>query len=118
VAHVGHVGLHTPGAPRNVISRSSAEAHFWHFGTDRAGTRLVSDAGSFGIDQAIYLADLQGVGEPAANWRYLLTPRSHSDLGVHLHPFLSPDGRCAFFNSDEMGLMQAYMLAGLPTAAH
>ncbi|MHB1355498.1 MAG: TolB family protein [Anaerolineae bacterium] len=112
--HIGHVGLNTPGAVRNVISRSITEQHFWHFGTDRAGKRLVSDAGSFGVDQAIYVAELQGVGEAAVSWRYLLTPHSHSELGVHLHPFLSPDGRCAFFNSDESGLPQAYMLAGLP----
>lgn len=116
--HVGHVGLHTPVAVRNVVSRTFDEPHFWHFGTDRAGTRMVSDAGSFGIHQAIYLADLQGLGKPAADWRYLLTPLSHSELGVHLHPFLSPDGRYAFFNSDESGLPQAYMIAGLPEVVH
>jgi len=112
--HIGHVGLHTPGTKRNEISRSFVEPHFWHFGTDRAGTRLVSDAGNFGVGQALYLAELQGMGDPAAGWHYLLSPRSHSDLGIHLHPFLSPDGRYAFFNSDESGLPQAYMLMGLP----
>jgi len=31
----------------------------------------------------------------------------------HLHPFLSPDGTMAFFNSDESGILQAYMIRGL-----
>jgi Tol biopolymer transport system component len=33
--------------------------------------------------------------------------------GSHIHPFLSPDGRMAFFNSDESGRLQAYMIRGL-----
>ncbi|MHB9033923.1 MAG: TolB-like translocation protein [Anaerolineae bacterium] len=110
----GHLGLHTPGARRNVLSRSFADAHFWHFGVDKTGDHVVSDAGGFGTSQAIYWAQLMGPNEPAARWQYLLTPRSHSDLGIHLHPFLSPDGLKAFFNSDESGVMQAYMLTGLP----
>ncbi len=28
------------------------------------------------------------------------------------HPFLSPDDRMVFFNSDESGLLQAYMVRG------
>jgi hypothetical protein len=31
-----------------------------------------------------------------------------------MHPFLSPDGKSAFFNSDESGTLQAYMIRGLP----
>jgi Tol biopolymer transport system component len=30
-----------------------------------------------------------------------------------MHPFLSPDGTMGFFNSDESGLLQAYMITGL-----
>ncbi len=40
-------------------------------------------------------------------------PRSTCDKGAHIHPFLSPDGTMAFFNSDESGLLQAYMIRGL-----
>ena len=32
---------------------------------------------------------------------------------AHIHPFLSPDGSMAFFNSDESGILQAYMIRGL-----
>jgi hypothetical protein len=31
---------------------------------------------------------------------------------MHLHPFLSPDGSMAFFNSTESGELQAYMATG------
>jgi Tol biopolymer transport system component len=33
--------------------------------------------------------------------------------GSHIHPFLSPDGRTAYFNSDESGTLQAYMIRGM-----
>ena len=42
------------------------------------------------------------------NGPYTKGPRS-----VHVHPFLSPDGNLAFFNSDESGLSQAYMIRAL-----
>ena len=32
----------------------------------------------------------------------------------HTHPFLSPDGKTGFFNSDESGVLQAYMIRNLP----
>ena len=31
----------------------------------------------------------------------------------HIHPFLAPDGKTAFFNSDESGTLQAYAITGL-----
>lgn len=42
-----------------------------------------------------------------------LNPRSSWKSEAHIHPFLSPDGRCGFFNSDETGILQAYMIRGL-----
>ncbi len=57
------------------------------------------------------------LGEPgkdaARNLRYLLNPRSSGKKEAHIHPFLSPDGKLAFFNSDESGILQAYMIRGL-----
>lgn len=110
----GHVGRATPGGVRNDLSRDFPDPHFYHFGTDIAGTRLVSDAGPMGVDASIYLGEF---GEPGVdalrNWRYLLRPRCTCEKGVHIHPFLSPDGTMAFFNSNESGLLQAYMIRGL-----
>ena len=112
--HVGHVGSETPGGVRNDLSRNFTNPHFYHFGTDIRGTRLVSDAGSFDRDAQIVLMKLGEPGiEPARELTYLLSPRSSCEKGAHIHPFLSPDGRMAFFNSDESGLLQAYMIRGL-----
>lgn len=112
--HTGHVGINTPGGLRNDLSRDFPNPHFYHFGTDIAGTRIVSDASREGGGGAIYLAELGEAGEePLQNPRYLLSPRTSGQKGVHIHPFLSPDGTMAFFNSDESGMLQAYMIRGL-----
>ena len=113
--HAGHVGIATPGGVRNDLSRSFPTPMFCHFGTDIAGRRIVSDAVA-GDGWHIYLGDLPAEeGEPATNWRYLLNPHSAREKGTHPHPFLSPDGSMAFFNSDESGSLQAYMVRGLDT---
>ncbi|MBM4092602.1 MAG: hypothetical protein FJ276_24765 [Planctomycetes bacterium] len=112
--HADHVGIRTPGGIRNDISRSFPNPHFYHFATDIAGQRLVSDAGPLDKRAAIYLAQLGAAGqEPARTFTYLLSPRSSCTKGAHIHPFLSPDGVMAFFNSDESGRLQAYMVRGL-----
>ena len=49
---------------------------------------------------------------PLHGWTFLLCPGSSWDKGAHIHPFLSPDGRTGFFNSDESGILQAYMVRG------
>jgi len=86
---------------------------FCHFATDIAGARLITD--HFLRDEMweIYFANLpdQGVSEPLADFTYLLAPRT--GVRVHSHPFLSPDGKRGFFNSDESGVLQAYMIRGL-----
>ena len=67
------------------------------------------------LDQGgrLFLADLGAPGREAArNWRYLLNPNSSGKKEAHLHPFLSPDGQTGFFNSDESGLLQAYLVRG------
>jgi Tol biopolymer transport system component len=52
--------------------------------------------------------------DPLQDVRFLLNTRSPlKDSGTHTHPFLSPDGASAFFNSTESGQLEAYMITGL-----
>jgi len=112
--HAGHVGIATPGGLRNDLSRDFTNPKFYHFATDLAGRRLISDAGPLGVEAKIFTAEFGEPGkDPLAAWRYLLRPRSTCKKESHIHPFLSPDGKRAFFNSDESGRLQAYMVRGL-----
>ena len=112
--HADHVGILTPGGLRNDLSRAFSNPHFFHFATDIAGQRLVSDAGTMDKRASIYLAELGAAGqEPARKFTYVLSPQSTCASNAHIHPFLSPDGKLAFFNSDESGQLQAYMIRGL-----
>jgi hypothetical protein len=107
--HAGHVGSKTPGGVRNDLSRSFPKPRFYHFATDIAGRRLISDAAG-GL---VYVAELGQPGkDPLSNFRRLLATGSSMKKGAHIHPFLSPDGSLGFFNSDETGLLQAYMVRG------
>jgi hypothetical protein len=114
--HAGHLGRQTPGGRRNDLSRAFAKPHFYHFATDIAGQRLISDAGPLGKDARLFLAELGQPGkDPARKFTFLLCPKSSCVKTAHIHPFLSPDGSLGFFNSDESGVLQAYMIRGLPT---
>lgn len=107
----GHVGIKTPGGVRNDLSREFPNPHFYHFATDIAGRRLISDAAPFDKGGRIYLAELGEPGkDPLRHWRFLLNPKSSCKKHAHIHPFLSPDGRLGCFNSDESGLLQAYLV--------
>ena len=109
--HGGHVGIATPGGVRNDLSRSFENPQFCHFGTDIAGRRLITDC----TPDSIWLAELPDAdGEPAGGWTYLCGSGSSWVKEAHVHPFLSPDGTMGFFNSDESGVLQAYMICGLP----
>jgi hypothetical protein len=112
--HTGHVGIKTPGGVRNDLSRDFPNPHFYHFATDIAGKRFISDAGPLNKDAKIYVGEFGAAGQaPLRNWKYLLSPRSTCKKESHIHPFLSPDGTMGFFNSDESGILQAYMIRGL-----
>ena len=143
LADAGHAGKETPGGIRNDLSRSfppeyyynhvvnSTEnsnapqqppmvikAYFYHFATDIAGQRLITDAAPLDGGGRIFIAELGEEGkEPLRDFRFLLNPQNgpymQSPKGCHIHPFLSPDGKMAFFNSNESGLSQAYMIRGL-----
>ncbi|MDY0166403.1 MAG: hypothetical protein RBS80_07655 [Thermoguttaceae bacterium] len=109
--HADHVGIATPGGVRNDLTREFPSPHFYHFATDVEGCRLVSDSQPMREGGAVWVADLGRPGEdPLSNFVYLLNPRSSCGKEAHIHPFLSPDGTMAFFNSDESGVLQAYMV--------
>lgn len=113
IPDTGHQGLLTPGAQRNHLSRSFAKPNFFHFQTDAAGTCLVTDAGPHDTGGRLFLFTLGAPGVDAfPACTYLLNPHNSWQKGAHIHPFLSPDGQTAFFNSDESGRLQAYMVRG------
>ena len=114
IAFSGHVGLATPGGRRNVLSRGFAKPRFYHFATDIAGRRFISDyhdEDTWLLYTAEFDDDASG---PLTNWQYVLDVGSNpASKTTHPHPFLSPDGTKGFFNSDESGTLQAYMVTGL-----
>lgn len=110
----GHLGLKTPGGFRNDLTREIAEPNFYHFATDIAGARLISDTGPIDQRGRVIVAELGKPGEDALNdLRTVAHPKCSWKKGAHIHPFLSPDGSKGFFNSDESGVLQAYMIRGL-----
>jgi len=112
VPFAGHVGLHTPGGWRNDMTRSFPSPHFFHFGTDIEGRRFISDW-RYDDAQAVYVAEFpDDEEEPLGNWLAVANPKSTWRKEAHVHPFLSPDGTMGFFNSDESGTLQAYMVRG------
>jgi len=113
--YAGHRGKVGPEVVRNDLSRGfDRTPRFCHFGTDINGTRLVTDFVPDPQNGMVYLAELGEPGKDAVrNWTYLLNTRSSVANDGHLHPFCSPDGRMAFFNSNESGILQAYMIRGL-----
>ena len=112
-AHAGHGGNGTPNGWRNDLSRCFNGPDFYHFATDVAGRRLITDAGPRDGGGAVWLFDLPGAGDGAlSNARKVASPGSSWRKDTHIHPFLAPDGNSGFFNSDEGGTLQAYMVRG------
>jgi len=111
-----HLGKETPKGIRNVLSRDFAKPHFMHFATERTGNTLISDYWDDGM-QYVYLMKLGAAAMPAQKLTYLLNTQTPVSgvLGIHTHPFLSPDGTMGFFNSCESGATQAYMIRNLPS---
>jgi hypothetical protein len=101
------------GGTRTDLTLSFPNPDFHHFATDRAGRRLISDSGPRDSGGGLWVAELpENEDGELVNPRYLLSPRSSWLKESHIHPFLSPDGKLGFFNSDESGLLQAYMVRG------
>ena len=111
--HSGHDGLKTPNSWRNDLSRDFETPDFYHFGTDIEGHRLITDSGPRDGDGAVWLFDLQeDEAGKLENPRKVAEPGSSWKKESHIHPFLSPSGHSGFFNSDESGVLQAYMVRG------
>jgi hypothetical protein len=111
VPDAGHLGLETPEGVRNDLTREMPQPDFYHFATDIGGTRLISDTGPNDQGGRVVLAELGEPGEGVLrNLRSLVNPKCSWAKGAHIHPFLSPDGTKGFFNSDESGTLQAYMV--------
>jgi len=109
----GHVGAKTPGGNRNDLTKDIVEPDFYHFATDIKGTKLISDTGPMDPRGRIVVAELDTPGEGALRGlRTVAHPKCSWVKGAHMHPFLSPDGSLGFFNSDESGVLQAYMVRG------
>jgi hypothetical protein len=108
-----HQGLDTPGGRRNDLTRNMVKPQFYHFGTDIAGRFIASDrADPAGLQVAAARLGEPGK-DPISEWVYLVQSRSNGKKDNHIHPFMSLDGTKAFFNSDESGTLQAYMVSGL-----
>ena len=107
----GHLGLKTPGAIRNDLTRDLLEPFFYHFATDATGQKLISDTGPTNKEGRVIIAEMGAPGESTMkNIRSVARPNCSWVKGAHIHPFLSPDGSKGFFNSDESGILQAYMV--------
>jgi hypothetical protein len=114
VDHQNHMGLKSRGGVRNDLSREFPKPDFYHFATDISGKWFITDSGPRNRTGCLYFSELGQSGKyPLKNLTYLMTPRSSWVKGAHIHPFLSPDGKTGFFNSDESGILQAYMIRGL-----
>ncbi len=114
VPHAGHLGTASPGGARNHLSRGFSSPCFSHFATDIGGNLLVTDTAPADRGGRVLIATLGQAGQDAAScWSCIAHPNSSWKKEAHIHPFLSPDGSKAFFNSDESGMLQAYMVKGL-----
>jgi hypothetical protein len=112
-----HTGKLIPGAWRNEISRNVQRPFFCHFAFDPTGTKFVSDfrdPDDLQRKSSIVIGSLGEGKDSALRIRHLLHPRATWKHGQqsHPHPFLSPDGRWAFFNSNESGLCQIFAIEG------
>ena len=102
---------------RNDITRDLEGVAFGHTAIDPTGTKFIGDWRGVGEPPEatrLFIGTLPDAPNAALSVRYLLHPRSSytSDQVVHPHPFLSPDGTRAFFNSDYGGLPQIWMVEG------
>jgi len=102
---------------RNDITRDVDGVAFGHSAIDPTGTKFIGDwraPGESADSTRLFIGTLPDTPSAALSLRYLLHPRSSytSDQAVHPHPFLSPDGIRAFFNSDYGGLPQVWIVEG------
>ncbi|MBT4502859.1 MAG: hypothetical protein HOC74_34315, partial [Gemmatimonadetes bacterium] len=98
IDHVGHQGVRTAGGWRNDLTRELPRPDFYHFATDIAGRKFITDAGPKDRGGELWLAELAEDQEaPLQDVTFLLNPGSSWQKDTHIHPFLSPDGKAGFF---------------------
>jgi len=108
----GHLGKHIPDAWRSDMTRDFERPRFFHFATDMDGRRFITDYRTedmIGVMVAEFPAEESGALQ---GLRLVANTKGERESQVHTHPFLSPDGRLGFFNSNESGILQAYMVRG------
>ena len=116
--NTSHKGADIPGGKYVDITRNIDEPDCWHLSPDISGMHIVSDTRT--IDKAtnerivrLVIGTLSPGENPELKVKYLLnTKTSGNGQPAHPHPFFSPDTRMVFFNSDESGLPQVYMVTG------
>ena len=112
-----HLGRNTPGGRRLDVSGGIERPDFCHFAVDASGTRMVVDSDGR-YDRAnsgkLWTATLSEDGL-RTRFRFLLNSRATNgrEQYTHAHPFLSPDCRRVFFNSDVSGEPHIFMVEGL-----
>ena len=107
-----HQGRLVPDGRRGDPGRHLARPGFVHFGFDATGTRFISDISR--QQDGIVLGTWPAEEDAHLRLRFLVQHRSsfgRSQL-THPHPFLAPDGRRAFWNSDEPGQPTAFLVEG------
>jgi|BioPla2DNA2_1021312.scaffolds.fasta_scaffold31580_2 hypothetical protein len=113
-----HLGVNTPDMHRLPLCTHAPDNWFGHFGGDIEGRRIIVDAMNPERQLSrLYLIRLgnldQGETPGPDDWKLLgdcLTSNKGPNYGIeHSHPFLSPDGRYAFFNSNVSGILRPYV---------
>lgn len=110
-------GERIPGGIRNDITRDVHHPAYGHFAFDPTGTKFVGDnipPGKPAYEAELHIGTLPATPDAAMRVQYLLKIRSNYSRPqyTHPHPFLSPDGRRAFFNKDDNGVPQVWMVEG------
>ena len=126
VPHDGHNGKLSNGAAWNDLTtqlpdslRRNGNPDFHHFATDISGDplhhRRQPQARRRARLRHLHRQARQTHGKrPRSTGSTLLDTRTWFTKKGHIHPFLSPDAKTAFFNSNESGVLQAYMIRNLP----
>jgi len=113
-----HLGVNTPDVHRLPLCNHAPDNWFGHFGGDIEGRRFIVDAMNPERQLSrLYLFRLgnldQGETPGPDDWKLLgdcLTSNKGPNYGIeHSHPFLSPDSRYAFFNSNVSGVLRPYV---------
>lgn len=116
-----HRGKNNNTADRVDLTQNFQNPYFCHFATDINGTLLISDGRAPGSDEYrhLFIGKLIDNGTaPIENWLHIADTRSWGKTGEeindsHTHPFLSPDGTHAFFNSNESGILRPYIIKNI-----